>query len=279
MSAKEKTSKEEEPQVVQLTKVEQLLQKARATYEPVQLPSRGLVYPKGWTDNKGRISVRRWTVEEEKILSTVRLVKSGKAIDMMLGNCIENKEIDTGELLSGDRSFLLYHLRNISYGANYEFKITCSKCGTEFPTEANLNDIVVSYLEDRFEEPCECTLPVTNVKAEFRLLRGKDEVALLHERSRRAKEFGGNQIDNTLTERYIRQIISLDGITEASAIEQFISLMPAGDSGFLREEMEAQACGVEYTLNVSCTSCGAEMESEVPITSDFFRTSKRETTK
>lgn len=138
-----------------------------------------------------------------------------------------------------------------------------------------MNESDVTYLDDGFTEPCTCTLPVSGVKAEFRLMRGDDETALMQERTRRASEFGTNQVDNTLTERYVRQLISLDGIDDRSVIKTFVNAMPAGDSGFLRKEMDDQACGIEYKLTVSCTSCGADMESEVPITSDFFRISGR----
>jgi len=256
---------------VQLSPVDKLLAKVKATYELVELPSKGLLYPKSWTDKKGCISIRRWTVEEEKILSTVRYVKSGKAIDMMLKNCLENIEIDTGELLSGDRSFLLYHLRNVSYGAAYEFKTTCNRCGAEFPVEANLNKVKVKYLEDNFEEPCKCKLPISDTLVEFNLMRGKDELALVSDRSRRLSEYSQNQVDNTLTERYVRQIVSLDGITDKAVIRQFVDMMIAGDSSFLRKEMDDRSCGVDFMFSATCGSCGAEIESEVPITAEFFR--------
>ena len=261
-----------EDKKTELTAVDKLLAKVKVTYEPVELPSKGLLYPKSWTDKKGRISVRRWTVEEEKILSTVQYVKSGKAVDMMLKNCLENSEINTGELLSGDRSFLLYHLRNISYGAAYEFKTTCHRCGAEFPVEANLNKIKVKSLEDKFEEPCTCTLPISKAVVEFNLMRGKDELALVSERSRKLSEYSQNQVDNTLTERYVRQIVSLDGITDKLVIRKFVDMMIAGDSSFLRKEMDKQACGVDFMFSAVCGSCGAEIGSEVPITTDFFRT-------
>jgi hypothetical protein len=251
-----------------MSAVERLLAKAQAVYEPVLIPSRGIVYPEGWTDTHGRMRVRRWTVEEEKILSTARLVRSGKAIDMMLSNCLENQEINTGELLSGDRSFLLYHLRNVSYGSYYEFKLTCQRCGAEYGADADLNNIKVVQLPADFKEPIVTTLPISKVDVTYRLMRGKDEFALLHARSNSSE----TSIDNTLVLRYARQVLSLDGIEDKAVIESFINKMPAGDSAHLREHMDKTTCGVDFTMKTTCSSCGAEQESEMPLTANFFRT-------
>ena len=47
-----------------------------------------------WTKD-GEISLRSMTIEEEMVLTTVRHVKSGKALDMVFKACLENKNIDT----------------------------------------------------------------------------------------------------------------------------------------------------------------------------------------
>jgi len=240
-------------------------------FELVQLPSRGLLYPEGWVDEEGRISVRPMTVKEEKIMATARLAKQGKSIDMILKNCIEKDDIDTHELLSGDRSFLLYHLRCISYGAYYEFKLKCPNCDTNINSNIDLNELGTIYLDDGFEEPISFKLPISGHTVEYRLARGKDEIAVLKERQRRLNNYGADQIDNSLTERYLLQVISVDDITDRVQIRSFIESMMAGDSAALRQDMEENTCGINTTITESCPSCGVDIESEVPLSEGFFR--------
>lgn len=240
-------------------------------YELVQLPSRGLTYPEEWTDDEGRISMRPMTVKEEKIMATTRLAKQGKSIDMILKNCIENDDIDTLELLSGDRSFLLYHLRCISYGAYYEFRLKCPNCSANINSNIDLNELETIYLPDEFEEPIEFKLPISKHTVYYRLSRGKDEIAVLKERQRRASSYGADQIDNSLTERYLLQVTKIDDVEDRSQIRNFIESMMAGDSAALREDMERSACGIDTTIYESCPSCGADIETEVPLSEGFFR--------
>lgn len=223
----------------------QNVEQVKATrYEKFMLPSKGKFYPADWTEN-GLISIRPMTVEEEMILTTARHVKRGVALDMIFAACLENKSIDTKELLSGDRSFLLYNLRCISYGAAYDFEIKCPSCGFKIKDTFNLNNVKTKELLDSDFEPIEFKLPISKKTVKFRYMRGKDEAKLISNREYRLNAFGQDSIDNTLLERLALTTIEIDGVADKLKIELELKSMIAGDAAALREKMLSCEPGVE----------------------------------
>jgi len=239
-------------------------------YESVLLPSKGALYPKDWTKD-GKISIRPMTIKEEKILNTVRLVKSGKALDMIFRACIEKPEIKVEELLSGDRSFLLFYLRCISYGAAYEYRINCPSCSTQFENVYNLNEMKVKYLGDKFKEPVDFVLPISKKRIAYRLLRGADEVAMIEERERKLSSFNADQIDDSITFRLSQTIELLESVTDKFEIARLVDNMLAGDAAALRQNMIDTDCGVDTSVKHICPKCANEFQADIPLTVDFFR--------
>jgi len=242
-------------------------------YESVLLPSKGMLYDKSWT-TEGKIEIRAMTIKDEKILSTVRLVKTGKALDMIFRNCIKNPIINVSELLSGDRSFLLFYLRCISYGAAYEYKINCPACNTQFENIFNLNEIATRYLADTFKEPIDFTLPLSKKRIAYRLMRGADELAILEEQERRLANFAADQIDNTITYKLSRSIELVENVTDKKEIEKFVDNMLAGDAAALRQDMNEKDCGVDIEVKHICPKCANEFAVDLPLTVDFFHYSQ-----
>jgi len=243
------------------------------TYEQVTLPSKGICYPATWT-KEGKIGLRPMTTEEEKIITTTRFVKSGRAIDMIFKACLENKEIITEDLLSGDRSFILYYLRAMSYGAAYEYSIQCPSCGISFETVYNLNDIVIRSLKPDFSEPIKFNLPISKKVVMLRLLRGKDEIKLIEERDRRISSYGADQTDNTVSNRIVMVAESIDGNTDKVFIEKSVNRMIAGDAAAIRNFLDDEEPGISTNHKNICPKCSNEFVTDVPIGSSFFSVSK-----
>jgi len=100
--------------------------------EEVPLPSKGLLYTRVTDDEdivkKGRIKLYPMTAREEEILSTQRFIKDGTATRRVLERCIAS-DIDAKDILLFDSNFLLFYLRQISYGDEYEFELTMEMLG------------------------------------------------------------------------------------------------------------------------------------------------------
>jgi hypothetical protein len=246
---------------------------------PVEVPSHGFLY-KGITDDKdaakGVIKIRQMTLNEEKILTTDRLVQQGKALDMVLEKCIKS-DIDTYELLSSDRLYLLFYLRGMSYGLNYDFAIKCYHCGANFEQTIEIDKLPVKEWESEEEaiEPVQIELPISGAVVEAHYMRGKDESKLM-ERTREIRNF--NEADDDVGESVvllINKVTLEDEVLSPRDKDDFINHMPAGDADFFREVIREKDCGIQMLDHIYCPRCNGELEFNVPLGRNFFRRSRR----
>ena len=106
----------------------------------------------------------------------------------------------------------------------------------------------------------EVTLPITNVKVGLQLLRGIHES--LDEDSTR---------DSIITSSLSRFIVSVDDCyDDFNHIAQFIDVMPAGDSRFLRKLYPQLVPNIDLTQEYRCSECDLSKDMEVPLTAEFF---------
>lgn len=280
-------------------------EEALIPWEECHLPSRGIYY--GWPD--GIVMVRAMGQTAEKVLATQRLAQSGQSIDYLFRECVKFPAgFDSGDLLLGDRVFLLYFIRGITHGNMYEFAITCPNANCESISTHNydLNDLArtVTWANASLgQEPFKVVLPymsrVTN--REFwvgvRFLRGVDANDILAKRKARKKMFakpGGvrsngrpgavdtrrqsqmtEMIDDSVSENMSKIIVSVMGIGDFFTIRSFIEKMHAQDTAAVREWLRDNTPGIDNTVTVECPDCSQEFTVELPITESFFRPSKQ----
>ena len=107
--------------------------------EIVDLPSKGLLYPKDNPLSSGKIEMKYMTAKEEDILTNQNFIKSGVVIDKLLQSLIISK-INYNDLLIGDKNAIMLASRILSYGANYEFDYNGELEGTNLVvTDGDLN--------------------------------------------------------------------------------------------------------------------------------------------
>ena len=245
--------------------------------EFVELPSRGILYPQGHPlHGQDTIEIRYMTAKDEDTLTSPALLRKGLAIERLIQNVIVNKDITAEELLVADRSAIIIAARVTGYGSDYEAEITCPSCGDNFANEFDLSEYHEFFsgvnLEDSGFDACgdgtyEIALPTTGVAVRVCLLNGKDE-----NRMSKAKELKSkNKLpDSAMTDLFKTIIHSINGVTDAETLRQFIDLMPAKDSRFLRKQYQKLVPSVNLTQAVECPSCGATTEMEVPLGATFF---------
>jgi len=247
---------------------------------PVEIPSRGFLYKEITDDEEvanGVIQIRPMTLNEEKIITTDRLVQQGKALDMILENCVKSN-ISSYDLLSSDRLYILFYLRGMSYGLNYDFAIRCYHCGFNFEQTIEIDKLPVKTWESPKEaiEPINMTLPLTKFLVEAHFMRGKDE-SRLTEASREIKNF--NQADDDIGQAItllITKITTKDGeILSPRDKADFINNMTAGDADFFREVMRDKDCGIQMLDHIYCPKCNGQLEFNIPLGRNFFRRSRR----
>ena len=91
--------------------------------EVVDLPSKGLLYPKDSPLSSGQIEIKYMTAKEEDILTSANLIKKGIVVEKLIDALIVDKSINTNELLIGDKNAVLVASRILGYGKEYEVVI------------------------------------------------------------------------------------------------------------------------------------------------------------
>lgn len=240
----------------------------RTPTEEVILPSKGAFY----LGQKSTVRIKYLTAEEDNILFSPELIKNGRVLDVLLESTIVDKDLRPDDMVSGDRNYLLIEIRKTGFGNEYKpGEIMCPECGEVDKPVVDLNLLKKRELEQMPNEKgeYELELPVTKMNIKFRLLRGSDEKRLAKSIDSISKK-GNVKISKLVTERYLLQIMEVNGNRDKIYISRFISAMPTKDSLFFREYNRQIEPGIDLNYSFECPSCGHIHEQNVPINSKLF---------
>jgi hypothetical protein len=243
-----------------------------APTELVELPSKGLLYREGHPLHKQEeIEIKLMTAKEEDILVNKSLLKKGVALDRMLQSIIVNKKIKLNDLLVSDKNAIVVAARVSAYGSDYKAQVTCPSCNASSEYEFDLEDKELKYLYEHGREDITIaesgnfliTLPKTKVEIEFKLLTGHDEKRLLEINKK-------NKGIIPLTDQFKSFVVSANGVADKTLISNFIDVMPAFDSKFLRSAYTQALPAVDLKQYFECSECDHSQDMEVPFTVEFF---------
>ena len=245
----------------------------RVPTELVPLPSFGLVYPPNSPlHNIKEIEIRYMTAADEDILTSRSLLRSGKAIDAVLKNCILDARINPEELLSGDKNALITFLRVSGYGPEYKVEIDCPSCEETSKYEFDLSQLEMKTLDvepiEQGENRFHIQLP-TGTHIEFKFLNSAEEKEISDAQDR-IKRSTNSPVDRNVTTRLKNTIISIDGNTDSSLINQYVDTLNVRDSRALRKYMEDNTPDIDMKQEFNCPHCGHRGEVDVPISVGFF---------
>jgi hypothetical protein len=239
----------------------------------VPLPSQGRVYPEGHPLHlKKEIEVRFLTAADEDILTSRSLLRSGKALDTLIDNCIIDKNIKADNLISGDKNAVLTFLRVTGYGSDYKTRISCPSCETDVDYDFDLSGLDMQTLsinpviegENRFK-----FVTPNGIELEFKYLNSKEEKDI-NDTMEKIKKATNSPIDQNITTRLKTQIISVNGNNDLAIINQYVDNMPVRDSRSLRKYIDDNNPDIIMKHDYSCTTCGYEGEVDIPIGTSFF---------
>ena len=257
--------------------LEDLLQQLSSNHvwEEIELPSKGKFYE----NLDATVNLRPMTGEEEQILATPRFIRKGQAIDMIFQRCIR-ENVDTEELLSIDRTFILIYLRGISYTPEYDVEIKCSSCDTKFNTVIDLNSLEVESCPETFDEKSlKGVLPTSGFDYKFKLATGGDEQAVSNYREKRIRMFGDQSEDDTLLYRTAVLLEHVERVSDTKELVMLLKRLPISDVSHLRNQINEPPFGVNTDVGLVCPSCMEEFTVDLPLEANFFfpRKKKEET--
>ena len=241
--------------------------------ETVPLPSGGKTYPENHPLHmRDSVSIRAMTAREEDILTSRALVKDGRMLSMLIESCMIDKGVDASTLLSGDRNAIVTAIRITGYGSEYRTNMDCPMCGTHNTHTCNLTDLPVRRLIIDPVSPglneFPMTLPYTGKNVTVRFTDGRDEkeAALISER----KSKQGLMLDNLVTDRLFRAVVSVEGNSDKSFIRKFVNNLPASDSRSIRSFLDDNEPSIDMTTTFTCSHCEYEKEVPLPVGANFL---------
>lgn len=267
-------------------------------WEEIELPSKGFFYNNELMQ-EGVVKVRPMNINVEKVLANQRQVKSGRALDILFEKCVQLPDPDFNplELLAGDRYFLMFYIRGITYGDEYEFSLECPHCGNTSMYDFNLSELIKTQKvasEDQIEDyPISIKLPYLSEKmgedviARVKFPTGKDLEYLFSEKPKRRfnrvrvgrkrlepTSHGIVEEDNNPTTAVMKNsIVDINGEKNQLKIGKIIEKLHSKDLSTINQILNDKQPGIDTTIEVDCPNCDGRIGPVMlPITEAFFRT-------
>jgi len=206
--------------------------------EVLDLPSKGLVYPKEHPLSSGRITIKHMTAKEEDILASQNLIKKGVVLDKLFESIIVDN-INTNDIILGDKNAIILATRLLGYGPEYDVSFYSSKTGNTINIEYDLSkvktkDIDFSIFKNKNE--FDFTTP-SGVKLTFKLLTHGDEKAI--DKDIAALEKMNKEGSYEISTRLRYMITSVDGKNDMATINKYANGMLARDSRAFRDYVKS----------------------------------------
>ena len=244
--------------------------------EIIDLPSKGILYPENHPFASGKIEMKYMTAREEDILTSQNLIRQGVVLDKLFQSMIVTPA-NYNDIIVGDKNAIMVAARILGYGKDYEFETTCTSC--DRTSNHNIDLTSLSHKEVSTTEECQMIAPnrfqfqLPNSKRTviFRLLTHGIDAEIDKQLAQAKKTAKKDSVDNELTTRLKRLIISVDGNTDQGYINNFVdNELFAVDSRVLRRYIKDVAPDVPFDFNFECPHCGHEEQIDFPITTAFF---------
>ena len=234
--------------------------------EMVDLPSKGHFYFDGHPLSSGKVEIKYMTAKEEDILTSQNLIKQGTVIDKLLESLIVDNSIKIDDMLVGDKNAIMLAARILGYGKKYEFEYDGVEQSVDLSTLEPIDLDFTKFTKGQNEFSFD--LPNSKRTITIKLLSGNDEKNISTEIEARKKI--NKDVSSELTTRLKQMILSVDGTTEKSYINNFVdNEFLSRDSYALREYLVDITPDIDMSIKIT-NSNGKEVEVAVPITVRFF---------
>ena len=233
--------------------------------EVIDLPSKGLVYPKEHPLSSGQVEIKYMTAKEEDILTSPNLIEKGIVLDKLLESIIVTEGVKLDDFVIGDKNTLLVSARILGYGKDYPVNYNDEEINIDLTT---LKEIWIDEknLVEPHKNEFKFTTPISKSQIVFSILDGHMEKQL--EDLNKAYEKAGQSRE--LTNRYKLIIKSVDGKSERKDIDDFVdNQFMARDSIAFRDYIADVAPDIDFTTKVKLAD-GSKQEVTVPMTVRFF---------
>lgn len=241
--------------------------------EQFKLPSNGLVY-----QNKINpiIHLRSMTTAEEMR----RLQPSDSpywTICSIIDDCgASDSGMSSYDMCLGDYQYLLYMLRIVTHGSNYQIINNCPYCKSETKEVVPLDQLDVLEYSSELDKYREFDLPRSgnHIQLKVQTPRMLDQIAERVSDVRRKSKT--SKVDNTLLYTLTSLISKIDDqIPDIIDLEKWISELPLADTNAILQYSDKfnSSIGIDTEIVSTCPVCLLTYTSKLKTTSEFFRPS------
>ena len=230
--------------------------------EEVELPSKGLIYPKDHPLSSGKVEIKYMTAKEEDILSNQSFIQKGIVLEKLLRSVIVSKDINVDDLIVGDKNALLIATRILGYGKEYKVTIA-GQDETIDLTELENKEFDEDSIKD-YKNEFVYTLPSSGTLLTYKIITGRDEKAI--ERELAGLKKINKESDPSLSTRLKFMVLSVGGNEDRKFVREYVdNQFLARDSRAFRTHVAATQPDVDLKY---ITESGEEVT--VPIGLTFF---------
>jgi len=231
-------------------------------HDVIKLPTQGIFYK----SKKSSIKVGYITANDENYLMSND--NKDNIVMSLLRNKIYEHDLRPEELLESDVEAVLIFLRNSSFGPEYKLKLIDPKTNkifehTEIIDSLNLKECSIKPDENGLFAT---KLPRTNVEVKLKPLTFNETLDL----DSLSEKYPKGITAPIVTNRLMKEIVSIDGNTDLSSISQFVNTLPIMDSKHIRKVLKENVPQLDLKREVIAPS-GELVTFNVSFGVDFFR--------
>ena len=223
-------------------------------WRTLNLPSRG----KAYIQSDGTVEIKPFTFAQEKTLRSIKNESDGaRVIKQLFKDCVKGLDYDSMTL--EDKTYVLFKLREISYGNEYTITAICRHCEAKNSLIIDIDKVPVTYAPDDYQEPFTITLPDSEQEVQFVSPRSKDEHLLA--------DF------EDLTDNLYQFALSVGKYSDERIKREFFKKTTVRDVAFFREKLLEDRYGMNKTMSYNCADCDSLNEMLIPLNESFFSVS------
>lgn len=239
--------------------------------ETFTLPSKGLIYDETINPEVTLSSMKT----KHEMLRLSATDDSQKIMSTIIDDCIvDDIGISSYDLCLGDFQFLMYKLRVVTFGPEYEFGTICPYCGFENTVTVNLDEMEVKEFDDSLLDSLTFKLPKSGNEITLTLQTPRT----IDKNQKLAREYKKRHKGSNENAIYLYTIVSsiayIDGeVPDRIMLEEWVKDLPLVDTNALVNKIDEvnSKIGIDLSLDDTCALCKNNFNFPFRITPSFFR--------
>ena len=192
----------------------------------------------------------------------------------IIDDCIQNDiGISSYDMCLPDFQFLLYKLREVTFGNEYEMSCICPFCGTRQDIVVDLDDLEIKEFSDEIFDYMEVDLPQDESTVEITMQTPR-MLDMINKEVKQAKKKLKNKENPQILYLMLDSIIKKDDESFNSIEgETWLRNLPLGDANRILSAIDKlnSSFGMDLSVYHTCNFCGEEIIAPFRVNDTFFR--------